>query len=272
MVQPRRNTSVFLRTVELVTTVAILCLSGSILAKVGHDIPRVSFTTTVAAIDILYLGYVGLFVPVALNNTTPSFVILGAQSAVWILYLGSWAAIAAHFPTDCTTNSWENSSTATCRSYQALLPFTLFNWLLYSVEGTLFLSYSYVNEVVNYGLGHTFRPSPFYWGSIFALDLGLVRQCCGVLLFRHSSEKDETRRGDLEGGATRRDANGGEIAPAENGILEEEEAKIVAAEQPTPAGHGVHDHARGMATVPERRSIQSNRSVTGGESVRPARV
>lgn len=60
MAEPRRNTGTFLRTVEFITTVAIMGLSGSVLAKVGHNIPRVSFTTTVAAIDILYLGYVGL--------------------------------------------------------------------------------------------------------------------------------------------------------------------------------------------------------------------
>ena len=259
MAQPRRNTSIFLRAVEFLATVAIVGLSGSVLAKVGHNIPRVSFTTTVAAIDLLYLGYVGLFVPVALNNTTPSFIILGAQSAVWILYLGSWAAIAANFPTDCSTNSWENSSRATCRSYQALLPFTLFNWLLYGVEGTLFLSYSYVNEVVNHGLGHTFRPSPFYWGSIFALDLDLVRQCCGILLFRRSAERERKPRGDNEGRVGNRD---NEIAPADENISAEEEAKV-ASEDPVPTGHALNDHVRGTRPISERRSIQGNRTSTG---------
>ncbi|CCG21979.1 hypothetical protein CORT_0B02640 [Candida orthopsilosis Co 90-125] len=268
MAKPRRNTSIFLRTVEFITTVAILGLSGSVLAKVGHNIPRVSFTTTVAAIDVLYLGYVGLFVPVALNNTTPSFIILGAQGAVWILYLASWAAIAAKFPTDCSTSSWENSSRATCRAYQALLPFTLFNWLLYGVEGALFLSYSYVNEVVNYGLGHTFRPSPFYWGSIFALDLGLVRQCCGILLFSRSSERERKYHVDAEDGVGHRE---GEIASADENILAEEETKAVP-EEPAPTGHVVHDHhVRGSAQGPARASMQSNRTATG-EPVGVSRV
>ncbi|CAD1813197.1 Membrane-associating domain family protein [Candida parapsilosis] len=265
MAEPRRNTGTFLRTVEFITTVAIMGLSGSVLAKVGHNIPRVSFTTTVAAIDILYLGYVGLFVPVALNNTTPSFIILGAQGAVWILYLGSWAAIAANFPTDCSTNSWENSSRATCRAYQALLPFSLFNWLLYGIEGALFLGYSYINEVTNYGLGHTFRPSPFYWGSIFAIDLGLIRQCCGMIISSRSIRRKEKHRGDLEDGAAHRD---GEIVAADatgedSNNLAEEEAKAVAEEQAGPRGNTTNNTVRGSAPVHDRTSIQSNRTATG---------
>ncbi|KAI5969756.1 hypothetical protein CANMA_001218 [Candida margitis] len=269
MAQPRRNTSIFLRTVEFITTVVIMGLSGSVLAKVGHNIPRVSFTTTVAAIDVLYLGYVSVFVPLALNNATPSFIILGAQGVVWALYLASWAAIAANFPSSCSTNSWENSSTATCRAYQALLPFSLFNWLLYGVEGALFLGYSYVNEVTNYGLRHTFRPTPFYWGSIFAIDLGLVRQCCGILLSRASrTDRERKQHVDFEEGVGHRD---GEIVPASENHLTEEETKAINEERQPVVHAAAHDfeHSRSPALGPAPSSVHGNRA---GESGAVGRV
>lgn len=147
------------RATEATSSIVILGLSSGYLAESGNN-REVNYSLAVAILNLIYFGYSQTFVPSIGHDRTSSTLIFCCEGGLAILYLAAMASIANDYPTHCSDSS--------CRMYQAILPFDLFNWLLFSVTFILFVGYSYIPEISTYGFVHTFRFSDFEYGTIFA--------------------------------------------------------------------------------------------------------
>lgn len=52
----------------------------------------------------------------------------------------------------------------TCHAYQAILPFSILNYIVLSTELGLFYGYSLVPEIRNFGGKHLLQNTTYYWG------------------------------------------------------------------------------------------------------------
>ncbi|KAI3404740.2 hypothetical protein KGF56_002443 [Candida oxycetoniae] len=185
MVNVQEIISIIIRVLETILAIIALGLAGGFTADIS--LGRVIFTIVTAAESLVYLGYVEFLVPVAFKGKNISTLVFCCEVLNTLLYLVSWAIIAGDFPSDCNNSSWGKSN---CQIYQAILPFTLLNWLLFSISFGLFLGFSYIPEIQRFSGAHTLKPTKYYWGSIF-IDLpSVARQCCGLLLYQANVDKN----------------------------------------------------------------------------------
>ncbi|KAI3404741.2 hypothetical protein KGF56_002444 [Candida oxycetoniae] len=172
--------SLLIRGFQGVFAIVSLGLAATYLSGVGFNVDTISFIVATSVLTLLYLGYILVVVPRGINGQSPSLVILIGDTIFLIFYLAAWAAIASAFPTTCNFpipfyySSRYTSST--CRAAQALLPFTLFNWVLFVASLVLFLIYSYIPEVKNLGFKNGVKFSEYYWGCIYPSVDGEARK------------------------------------------------------------------------------------------------
>ncbi|RCK65268.1 hypothetical protein Cantr_00753 [Candida viswanathii] len=153
---------------ESVFAVIILGLASGVLAKLGHNDSRTTYALVVSVFNIIYFGYSQAMIPTICNYRTFSSLIFACETLFAIFYLAAFAAIADAFPTGNCNAFGGGDLTSACRMYQALLPFTLLNWLLFSTDLVLFIGFSYIPEIATYGFAHTFVLSKFQFGAIFS--------------------------------------------------------------------------------------------------------
>ncbi|KAI5969763.1 hypothetical protein CANMA_001225 [Candida margitis] len=163
----KTTTSIILRSVEFVFAVIVLGLTAGVLAGYNTNISRVTFNLVVAIFNIIWLAYIAFIAPRVLRAQTPTAVVLACQGIFWVFYLAGWAAIADVFPDDCNWWYYMRDSEDTCRAYQAILPFSLLNWVWFSIELGLFIGYSLVPEIRHLGWNHLLQNTTYYWGTIF---------------------------------------------------------------------------------------------------------
>lgn len=176
----KRTTSIILRLVEFLFAVIVLGLSAGVLAGYNTNISRVSFNLVVAIFNIIWLAYIAFIAPKVFAGQTPTAVVLGCQCIFWIFYLAGWAAIADVFPEDCNWWYYMRDSEDTCRAYQAILPFSLLNWVWFSIELGLFIGYSLVPEIKNYGANHLLQNTTYYWGTLFNAETTSAKSFAGL--------------------------------------------------------------------------------------------
>ena len=176
----KTTTSIILRLVEFLFAVIVLGLTAGVLAGYNTNISRVTFNLVVAIFNIIWLAYIAFIAPRVLLNQTPTAVVFGVQVIFWIFYLAGWAAIADVFPDDCNWWYYMRDSEDTCRAYQAILPFSLLNWIWFSIELGLFIGYSFVPEIKNYGANHLMQNTTYYWGTLFNAETTTSKSFAGV--------------------------------------------------------------------------------------------
>lgn len=178
MVITKITTSILLRVAEFLFAVAVLGLSAGVLASYNTNIPRVTFNLVVAIFDIIWLAYIALITPKTLAGQTPSAVVFACQIILWIFYLAGWTVIVDEFPKDCNKSFYMRDSKDTCHAYQAILPFSILNYIVLSTELGLFYSYSLVPEIRNFGGKHLLQNTTYYWGTLFNAETTTATQCC----------------------------------------------------------------------------------------------
>ncbi|KAI5956569.1 hypothetical protein KGF54_001044 [Candida jiufengensis] len=201
MTNVKENVSITFRVFETVFAIILIGLSASNIERIDDNVTRITYTLVVNVLDILFFGYYGFFMPVAMNGESPTIVILLAELAFFTMYLASWGSYAANFPTCGDGNvNWGTTSKSTCQIYQATMAFSIFEWVLYAIDLPLFLIYSYAPEVARYGIFHCFRLSPFFWGAVFTNYPPTTRRRCLGLFWRKSdsaiSSKQNTNTGN----------------------------------------------------------------------------
>lgn len=147
MVITNITTSIVLRVAEFLFAVAVLGLSAGVLASYNTNIPRVTFNLVVAIFDIIWLAYIAFIAPKTLAGQTPTAVVFACQIILWIFYLAGWTVIVDEFPKDCNESFYMRDSKDTCHAYQAILPFSILNYIVLSTELGLFYGYSLVPEI-----------------------------------------------------------------------------------------------------------------------------
>lgn len=166
--------SYILRGCQSVFAIIILGLTSGILAKLGHNESRVTYSLVVAIMNIIYFGYSLALVPSIKRNRTISSLIFICEALFTIFYLAAMGAIADVFPSgDCDSFFFSNDLASACKMYKALLPFNLFNWLLFTATLTLFIGFSYIPQIRSYGFANTFTLTRFEFGVIFANTFNL---------------------------------------------------------------------------------------------------
>ena len=94
--------SYILRGCQSVFAIIILGLTSGILAKLGHNESRVTYSLVVAIMNIIYFGYSLALVPSIKRNRTISSLIFICEALFTIFYLAAMGAIADVFPSgDC---------------------------------------------------------------------------------------------------------------------------------------------------------------------------
>lgn len=174
--------STLLRGFQFLFAIISLALAGSVLSDLGFNWDRMSYVVAVGVLNIVYFFYILIVVPFGLNGQSPSLVILIGESIFMIFYLAAWAATADGFPTHCGRYSafdyynYNGFDSSTCRAYQAVLPFTLFNWFLFIASLVLFILYTLVPQVKTFGFNNTIGLTNFHFGAIFSDNEGLSRK------------------------------------------------------------------------------------------------
>ncbi|RLV93553.1 hypothetical protein JA1_002252 [Spathaspora sp. JA1] len=169
-----------IRGAEGTFAVIVLGLSAGILAEAGINIDRVSYCLVVAILNLIYFGYIGGVLPFVTNNDAPSLAILICETLFALFYLAAMGSMADIVPGG-SCDIWDGynyySSFSTghrynfksiCQLEKALIPFTLFNWLLFTSSLLLFLFYSYIPEVRTYGWGHIIKLTKYHLGAIWS--------------------------------------------------------------------------------------------------------
>ena len=164
----KQITTLILRGCQALFAVIILGLSAGVLGNVDTNISRVTFSLVVSIFNIIYFAYNQIMVPYLFKNQSISSLICWLEFMFMVFYLAAMGAIADIFPTDCGWYYGSSKATTTCRTYQAILPFNLFNWLLFTATFILFIGFTYVPEIRAHGFAHTFSLINFEFGTIFS--------------------------------------------------------------------------------------------------------
>lgn len=164
----KQITTFILRGCQAIFAIIILGLSAGVLSDVDTNISRVTFSLVVALFNIIYFAYNQIMVPFVFKNQSLSSLICWLEFMFMVFYLAAMGAIADIFPTDCDWDYLSSKATTTCRTYQAILPFNLFNWLLFTATFILFIGFTYVPEIRTHGFAHTFSLTNFEFGTIFS--------------------------------------------------------------------------------------------------------
>lgn len=154
-----------IRGAQSVFCIVVLGLSAGFLADVGYNYDRVTFALVVSILNLIYFSYILLIMPTILKNFSPSVIILVAEFIFFVFYLSAMGAIAAVIPSGSCGDYGSYSSA--CSILKALIPFTLFNWLLFATSFGLFLGYSFIPQVSSRGFKSIFLPARFEFGAIF---------------------------------------------------------------------------------------------------------
>ncbi|CAI5759714.1 unnamed protein product [Candida verbasci] len=161
--------SLSLRGTQLIFSIIVLALCGDFLSEIGFNYDRVTYALVVSILNLLYFAYILVLVPFVFKKLTFSIGIFVAEIIFFIFYLAAMGAIADVMPTDCGSYyySYYEDSSSTCRVFQAILPFTLFNWLLFGASLTLFVIYSFVPQIRFAGFKSTLAKDAFEFGGIY---------------------------------------------------------------------------------------------------------
>ncbi|CAD1811212.1 Membrane-associating domain family protein [Candida parapsilosis] len=176
----RTTISIIFRLAEFVFAVIVLGLSAGVLAGYNTNIPRVTFNLVVAIFDIIWLAYIAFIVPSVLRNKTPTAVVFAVQVVLWVFYLAGWSVIVANFPKHCNNNEsfYKHNSPDTCRAYQAIMPFSILNYVVLSTEWGLFYSYTLAPEMKAFGGKHLLQNTTYYAGALFSAEVSSDPQHC----------------------------------------------------------------------------------------------
>ncbi|CAX41767.1 conserved hypothetical protein [Candida dubliniensis CD36] len=153
------------RGLQTVFCIVVLGLSAGFLADVGYNYDRVTFALVVSILNLLYFGYILILMPIFFKNFTFSILIFAAEFIFFVFYLSAMGAIADVVPSGSCGDYGSYSSA--CSILKALIPFTLFNWLLFATTFGLFLGYSFIPQVSSRGFKSIFLPVRFEYGAIF---------------------------------------------------------------------------------------------------------
>ncbi|EGW31080.1 uncharacterized protein SPAPADRAFT_63007 [Spathaspora passalidarum NRRL Y-27907] len=167
-----------IRGAEGLFALLVLGLSAGYLGVYGHNVDRISYTLVVSILNLIYFGYIGGVLPFVTEERAPSLSILLSEGILSIFYLASMGSIADMVSgVSCDLGDYyfdgnqyysNHKYKTTCHIAKALIPFTLFNWLLFTASLLLFVFYSFIPEVSTYGWGHIIQLTKYHFGAIWA--------------------------------------------------------------------------------------------------------
>lgn len=194
-----------IRGLQLLFSILVLGLSAGFLSDIESNFGRVSYNLVVSLFTIVYIVFLGVLL-VTLQNTTLPIIILVIESLLTLFWLIAFALTADTFGLiDCFfLSDW-------CKIGKALIPFGLFNWLLFAASLILFVIYTSVPLGKAHGIsGSLTKPTTFSFGAIFSNNIPapeskedpIAEENIGVSIYteeqRESSlEKDEYPSADL---------------------------------------------------------------------------
>ncbi|KAI5956568.1 hypothetical protein KGF54_001043 [Candida jiufengensis] len=154
------------RGLQLLFSIILLAVSAAFLGKINWNYPRVSYNIAVSVLTLIYLGYIISISGFLKNQTWPLLIII-IEFVFWIFYLAAWASIADFmWASDCGNYYYSDTKTA-CQLYKSILPFGLFNWILFSIDLIFITIYIIIPYIKNGIFNHSLQPKEFIWGSIF---------------------------------------------------------------------------------------------------------
>lgn len=157
-----------IRGTQAVFAIIVLGVAAGFLGEVGTNVDRVTFALVTSILNILYFGYIFGILPYVTQNGAPSVVILSCEIIMTIFYLAAMGAVADITPSgSCSFRFWGSGDTA-CSLLKTLIPFTLFNWLLFTASLILFILYSFVPEIKSYGGSHVAKNTTYEYGAIYS--------------------------------------------------------------------------------------------------------
>ncbi|CAI5759713.1 unnamed protein product [Candida verbasci] len=233
----KESASIALRVLETIFAIVVLGLGAGFLSNIDDNYARVSLSVGTSSLSSIYLLYVELWVPVVFSGNSPSVVLLICEVGFSVLYLTSWAVLAAIVPSNCTAFVDEidaSNGNANCHIIPALITFNILDFLFFTTTMILFLGYCYIPEVVDQGFLHSFRFSPFVWGCIFSEPDGR-RGIFGK--HRHTVATIQTNPQQPQQQPAPTTQNQEEILPVDEEAQigdDEDEQKFVDSEEPEP--------------------------------------
>ncbi|KAI5968899.1 hypothetical protein KGF57_000014 [Candida theae] len=176
----RKTVSIILRSAEFLFSVVVLGLSAGVLAGYNSNIPSVTLNLVVAILDIIWLAYVAFIAPSVFAGQTPTVLVLTCQVILWALYLAAWVAVTADFPKNCNESIYMRDSIDTCRANQAILAFSILNYVVLNTELAVFYQHSLIPEAKTFGGRHLLQKTTYVWGTLFNADTASsVKSCTG---------------------------------------------------------------------------------------------
>lgn len=161
--------SLGLRAAQVLLAVLILGIGAGYLQKIGFNVDRASLCVATAVLSLLYV--VPTFFAVTRRFYQP-LVVLIAESLFFILYLASFGGITDLYGSGSCSGtfvsgfgfySYNNDS---CKLGKALIPFTLFQWLLFTATLVLAIFFTIVPLARAGGFNNLLKFDIFSLGAI----------------------------------------------------------------------------------------------------------
>ncbi|KAK6456969.1 membrane-associating domain-containing protein [Scheffersomyces xylosifermentans] len=161
-----------IRGAQLLFSFLLLALSAAFIGDIHNfdgfhwNDGRVSFTLAISILTLIYFAFIGGALPFSLANTTYSVVILVLEAWFTLVWLISFALVADNFGSfSCFDVTW-------CKIGKSLIPFALFNWLLFTASLVLLIIFTIVPSTKVQGASQHFKSkTTFNLGAIFAATI-----------------------------------------------------------------------------------------------------
>ncbi|KAK6199264.1 membrane-associating domain-containing protein [Scheffersomyces amazonensis] len=164
-----------IRGTQLFFSILVLGLAAGVLSDLGFNFDRVTYTLVVSLLTLIYFGYILGWLHFKGANTVLTLPILVSETLLTIFWLAAFGTITDVFGAlNCNFGYYyyyydhHNSSSNFCKLGKALIPFTLFNWLLFTASLVLFILYTFVPFYKIHGSKHCYEtPAQLKLGAIY---------------------------------------------------------------------------------------------------------
>ncbi|ABN64384.1 predicted protein [Scheffersomyces stipitis CBS 6054] len=150
-----------LRGAQLFFSILVLGLAAGLLADIGTNWNRVTYSLVIAIFTLIYAAFIGLIMHASMAHTILPIIILIIESLFTLFWLVAFALVADTFGSfTCYSATW-------CKLGKALIPFTLFNWLLFTATLILFIVFTIVPLCKINGANSITKPATLSYGAVF---------------------------------------------------------------------------------------------------------
>ncbi|CAX41768.1 conserved hypothetical protein [Candida dubliniensis CD36] len=184
-----------IRGAQTIFALIVLGLSIQELVTLEFYYDKSVYIIVVAAINIIYFFCTLLLIPFIFKNWSPSIIPVAGEFILCIFYLAAMAISATDAPTVSCDYLYYSEYVSFCHILKALIPFTLFNWLLFAASFVLVLCFTFIPEIKRHGFKHTLFPSQFDFGLIFGNDTPASKEIVASYDYRDANAYNESEVG-----------------------------------------------------------------------------